>query len=219
MEMKKLLLAAIGLTFTLTVNAQIINSWGIKGGINSTRYSEWYTSDSTLQRLYTKAPVSRILVNIAFFAEGLRIKYLSTVFEAAYNPKGVSFSYPARDGNGNVMWEQETDNRTGYLTLALNEKARINFKKLIFYVYGGPRADLQINSNSDINFEPTYRKFNTTIFGLSCGAGIEFTGKTFKVITEFQYEPDLSYTLNDAYGKVKKNTWMFRLGVGVYDKK
>jgi hypothetical protein len=215
----KLITMVIGLLLTIQVSAQTIKYWGVKGGITVSKYSQWSPTDSTLKKLYTKEPESRVLVNIAFFAEGLSSRHFSTVGEIAYNPKGVSFGYPAIDGYGNVIGEEFIDNRTGYLSLMICEKARLGWNSMNFYVYAGPRVDMQINDNSDIDFAPTYKKFNTMIFGLSTGFGVEFIDKHFKILAEIQYEPDLAYTLDDTYGRVKKNTWVARIGVGLNGKK
>ncbi|NOS84933.1 MAG: PorT family protein [Ignavibacteria bacterium] len=217
--MFKIILTVIGLLLSLQLTAQTIKSWGFKGGITVSKYSQWSPTDSTLKKFYTKEPASRVLVNIAIFAELLSSRYLSTVGEIAYNPKGGSFGYPALDGNGKVIGEEFIDNRTGYLSVMVCEKVRLGWNKMNFYVYAGPRVDLQINNNSDIDFAATYKKFNTMIFGLTTGFGTEFVDKHFKIIAEFQYEPDLAYTLDDTYGRVKKNTWLARIGVGIIGKK
>ncbi|MEO8513263.1 MAG: outer membrane beta-barrel protein [Ignavibacteria bacterium] len=213
--MNKLVITIAGLLLSLQVNAQVFKSLGFKGGITVTNFSEWNPSDSTINKFYTKAPESRILVNIALFAEGLSTKYFSTVGEIAYNPKGVSFSYPMLNGNGNVIGEESIDNRIGYISLMLCEKARVNWNKMNLYVFAGPRVDMQLNSNTDRDFDETYRKFNSMIFGATTGLGVEFYDRNFKIITEFQYEPDIAYTLDNSYGKVKKNTWLLRVGFGL----
>lgn len=217
--MIKLVIALVGLLLSLPSSAQTIKSWGIKGGITVSGYTQWNPADTTLKKLYTKKPNKRVLVNIAFFAEGLSSRHFSTVGEIAYNPKGGSFGYPAVDGNGKIIGEEFIDNRTGYLSIMICEKARLGWSSMNLFVYAGPRVDLQINENSDIDFTPTYRKFNTMIVGLSTGFGIEFIDKHFKILAEIQYEPDLAYTLDDIYGKVKKNTWVARIGVGLNVKK
>lgn len=213
--MNKLVITFSVLLIGFQVNAQVFKSFGFKGGITVTNYSEWNPSDSTINKFYTKAPESRILVNFALFAEGLSTKYFSTVGEIAYNPKGVSFSYPMLNGNGNVIGEESIDNRIGYISLMLCEKARVNWNKMNLYVFAGPRVDMQLNSNTDIDFDETYRKFNSMIFGATTGLGVEFYDRYFKIITEFQYEPDLAYTLDNSYGRVKKNTWLLRVGFGL----
>ena len=217
--MTKTIFAIIGFILTLQVNAQIITSWGIKTGLTSTGYSEWDPADSSLKKLYTKQPERRALFTIGLMVEGLTTKYLSTVLEMSYNPKSVSFSYPTRNGSGEVTGEEYIDNRIGYLSVMLCQKARIGWNKTNIYVYAGPRLDLQINENIDIDFSPTYKKFDVTRFGFSDGGGLEFVGRKIKAFIEFQYEPDLSYTLNNSYGKVKKNTWLARIGVSFNAKK
>lgn len=217
--MNKLIITIIGLVLSFQVSSQTIKHWGIKGGVTVSKYSQWSPTDLTLNKLYAKPPENRVLVNIAVFAEGLSTKHFSTVGEIAYNPKGASFGYSTLDGSGNVNGEEFIDNRNGYLSVSLCEKARINFKSTGFYVYAGPRVDMQINENYDIDFSPTYKKFKAMIFGLSTGVGIELVDRKFKILAEFQYEPDLTYTLDDALGKVKKNTWLVRIGFGLNVKK
>ena len=217
--MIKLIPAVIGLLISLQIQAQTNINWGFKGGITVSKYSQWSSTDTTLKKFYTKEPGGRVLVNIAFFAEWLNSRYLSTVGEIAYNPKGASFGYPTLDGYGNVTGEEFINNRTGYLSLMVCEKARLGWNSMNFYVYAGPRLDLEINDNTDIDFASTYKEFNKTIFGLTTGFGAEFIGRRFKILTEFQYEPDLAYTLDDTYGRVKKNTWLARIGVGIIGKK
>ena len=217
--MAKIVFAIIVLVLTLQVNAQIITCWGIKTGITSTGYSEWDPADSSLKKLYTTKPTRRALFSIGLIAEGLTTKYLSTVFEMSYNPKSVSFGYPTRNSSGEVTGEEYIDNRIGYLSVMMCEKARIRWNQMNIYVFAGPRLDLQINENVDIDFAPTYKKFDATIFGLSAGGGLDFAGRKVKAFVEFQYEPDLSYTINNSYGKVKKNTWLARIGVGFNAKK
>ncbi|MBE2216869.1 MAG: outer membrane beta-barrel protein [Ignavibacteria bacterium] len=217
--MAKIVFTIIVLVLTLQVNAQIITSWGIKTGLTSTGYSEWDPADSSLKKLFTTKPTRRALFSIGMFAEGLTTKYLSTVLEMSYNPKSVSFSYPTRNGSGEVTGEEYIDNRIGYLSVMLCQKARIGWNKTNLYVFAGPRLDLQINENVDIDFSPTYKKFDATIFGLSAGGGLQFVGRKVTAFFEFQYEPDLSYTINNSYGKVKKNTWLARIGVSFNAKK
>ncbi len=217
--MIKIISAVVGLLISLQLQAQTNINWGFKGGITVSKYSQWNPTDTTLKKFYTTEPASRVLVNIAFFAELLNSRYFSTVGEISYNPKGASFSYPTRDGNGNVTGEEFIDNRTGYLSLMVCEKARIGWNSMNIYVYAGPRLDLEINENSDIDFATIYKKFNKTIFGLTTGFGAEFVDKHFKILAEVQYEPDLAYTLDDTYGRVKKNTWLIRIGVGINGKK
>lgn len=217
--MVKTVFTILVLVLTLQVNAQIIRSWGIKTGVTSTGYSEWDPADSTLKKLYTNKPTRRVLFSIGMVTEGLTTKHLSTVLEMSYNPKSVSFSYPTRNGSGEVTGEEYIDNRIGYLSVMLCEKARIKWNQMNIYVFAGPRLDLQINENVDIDFADTYKKFDATIFGLSAGGGLEFASRRFKVVMEFQYEPDISYTLNNSYGKVKKNTWLARIGVSFNAKK
>ncbi|HWA06756.1 MAG TPA: porin family protein [Ignavibacteria bacterium] len=217
--MNKLISTVIGLLISFQLSSQTNFSWGFKGGITVSKYSQWNPTDTTLKKFYTKEPESRVLVNIAFFAEGLNSRFFSTVGEIAYNPKGASFGYPTLDGSGNVTGEEYIDNRTGYISLTVCEKAKLRWKSMNIYIYAGPRLDLEINENSDIDFTDTYKKFNKIMFGLTTGFGVEFIDKHFKILTEVQYEPDLGYTLDDAFGRVKKNTWLVRIGVGIIGKK
>lgn len=217
--MKRIIILTAVLFLTLQVYTQPIKYWGFKGGVTVSKYSEWSPTDTSLLKLYPKQPGSRVLVNLAFFAEGLSTRHLSTVFELGYNPKGASFGFSTLNGYGNVTGEESIDNRIGYLSVSLCEKARINLKSTGFYIYAGPRVDIELNENTDIDFVPTYKKFKSFIYGLSTGVGIELIDRKFKFLAELQYEPDLSYTLNDSYGNVKKSTWLVRIGVGLNEKK
>ncbi|MCC6865646.1 MAG: PorT family protein [Ignavibacteria bacterium] len=216
--MIKLIILISAFIFSLPNYGQIIVSVGLKGGITITDYTQWNSSDTIINKLYVNRPESRILVNIALYAEGLSTKYFSTVGEIAYNPKGVSFTYNALNGNGNIIGTESVDNRTGYLSVSLCEKARVNWKKMNLFIYAGPRLDMQINENRGLDFYETYKKFETMIFGLSAGFGIEFVDRKYRFITEVQFEPDLTFTLNNTIGKVKKNTWLVRIGVALNEK-
>jgi len=217
--MKRTILLTAVLFLTLQVNTQPVKYWGFKGGVTVSKYTAWSPADTTLKKLYTKQPGSRVLINFALFAEGLSTRHLSTVLEIGYNPKGASFGFSTLNGYGNVTGEESIDNRNGYLSVSLCEKTRVNLKSTGFYIYFGPRVDMELNENADIDFVPIYKKFKTVIYGLTTGIGIELVDRKFKILAELQYEPDLSYTLNDSFGIVKKSTWLVRIGVGFNEKK
>jgi hypothetical protein len=99
-------------------------------------------------------------------------------------------------------------------------KARMEFGRFVPYAYVGPRLDFLVTTYSQRQSEG-YQYYNTCVFGLSYGLGLELLVKPFGFVAGFQHQYDLTNVLNEKKMDVeginyKHSTLVFSLGLKAY---
>jgi hypothetical protein len=199
--------------------SQIFKGIGIKTGI-SVANQTWKYSEPYLDNMYKCPPGSVPFFNIGVFGEFLSTKYISTTFDIWYTRKGADFKYDTKDMYGNVTGTEEVEVRIKYFSLVLAEKFRIESERKAFGVYisAGPRIDLRLSKEYDIDFAGAYENANVTSFGLALAGGVSFLIKQGRVLAEFFYNPDFTGVIDKPNGYVKNYDWGIRIGLEVLSK-
>jgi len=88
------------------------------------------------------------------------------------------------------------------------------------YLTAGPRVDLLLSRNYDIDFTGVYEHSSATTFGLALAGGFSFLFTDSRVLFELFYNPDFSKTIDNSHGYVKNYDYGIRVGIeGIIKKK
>lgn len=214
MRNKIILLIFLFIILTNTANSQAIKGFGLKTGISYANH-KWNYSDSYLNKLYKNEPNGVVFFNIGVFGEFLSSDVVSTVFDIWYTSKGANFEYYTKDKYGNITGTEEVENRLRYFSVSLTEKIRAESRRQGFgaYLSVGPRLDLLLSRNYDLDFTGTYEHSSVTVFGLAITGGCSFLLTGSRVLFELFYNPDVSKTVDNSYGYVKSYEYGIRVGI------
>ena len=221
MKNKSILFILLLLIFAQSASSQAIKGLGLKTGISYANH-KWNYTDSYLSKLYKNEPNGVIFFNIGVFGEFLSSDFASTVLDIWYTSKGANFEYNTKDKFGNITGTEEVENRLRYFSVSLTEKIRAESRRQGFGVYlsAGPRLDMLLSRNTDLDYSVTYEQSNVTVFGLALAGGCSFLFTNARLLLEFFYNPDFGKTIDNQNGTVKSYDYGFRVGIeGIFKKR
>jgi len=188
---RSLVTIALILAGFLALYGQRNYSLGIKAGISLANQSYRLTPvDYTLETESVVGPA------ISFFMEAYKGEHFSLQVDLSYALKGSKTSTQSvtvdhLDNDRIIVNEGEQSTSTfNYLSIAPMARYRLGQSSLLPYFLLGPRLDMLLNYSSDSEYPLTRQ--NGSIFGLTCGAGLEYRLEKLGLFTELQYQPDLS---------------------------
>ncbi|MDA3813308.1 MAG: porin family protein [Candidatus Cloacimonetes bacterium] len=207
--MKKIIFAMC-LIFAITLlNAQLINSYGFKGGLCIANQDFDYYNDFNIDT------VSRYGFVMGGFIELLNNENFHLLAETHYVQKGNNVELDHRDENGILIGIITLNSRVDYLEFDVLGKYAINLSSIKPYLITGPRFNILIDYNSENNFlDPVYEDLDFIDFGLSIGAGFEFQiiQNTISLI-EFRYSPPLTSSYETDLLTVKNTSFEILTGI------
>lgn len=158
-------------------------------------------------------------VNAEFFDHAI----FSLLAEAGYTAKGNSeeveitnAAFP--EGTGQF---ETFKSRFNYVYFAPMLKARLEFGRFIPYIFAGPRADMYVSYSSDLDWGEVEEDFNSLVWGINYGLGLEFRFGRLGAGVVFSQQYDFS----EAYGKdpgqmglesIRNNAFVLDLGLKLY---
>ncbi|MEO6883402.1 MAG: outer membrane beta-barrel protein [Bacteroidia bacterium] len=189
-----------GLIFSVSSNAQILNSIGITGGITYST-QKWSVEEPATIEKY------RLRYNGSIFAEFFNDDIFRWETEFEYNQKGVE--------------EQITDtlhrvhtyeNGINYLSFNNYLKIRYELFRIIPYVLIGPRMEYALSKQAQV-FPNVIGGFSALHVSWAVGAGIEFVSYgQLKFFTEAFYNPDLTRAYNSNF-YIKNKAFELKIGL------
>ena len=204
------------------VNAQVLKSVGINGGVTIANQS-WH---------YKSKDFSLNTVNKAGFYGGttfefFQSKYFNLLVGLGYCQKGNSWKILSKtsnlpEGDGTYTTIKTTFN---YLTLSPMLKAGFETTHIIPYALVGLRMDYQLSVQPEVNYEAIKKDVKKTIWGVNFGAGIEYKLKVVGIFFEGQYHYDFSKVLdtpvtsNNVGLEIKNKAFIITAGIKYYLKK
>lgn len=189
------------LQFTLSgvLNAQIVDAYGISGGITLSKQKWNYTDVPAVVK-------KKFLLgyNGSAFIEFFHHDYIRWVSELQFNQKGTV--------------EKPTDverykNRLNYLSFNNFIKLRYEMYSIIPYLLAGPRVEYLLFRSPQIHPE-IINSFNKLHLSVSGGAGVEFVSYyNIKFFTEIHYNPDITNAYKKENLFIKHTAFEARIGL------
>ena len=207
MIMKRFLfLLAIATLDPLVGNAQLPRAFGAKVAYSSSRQVFDYSLISVDQ-------LRRPSVNAAVFAEWFDGEPFSMVFQCEYAQRGVGMRFGITSGSSPEIIRFETQySHVDYLSFPVFVKMYVLKSVVSPYVLAGGRADFRIGYASYKHLLDTaYEQFSKTIFGATCGAGLEIAD--LPIMLEVRYNFDLKDSYKTPGLRVTNNSIDIWLGI------
>jgi hypothetical protein len=195
----------------------LIRQWGIKVGYLSSdqaQLSNQFDTDLFYQRSgYSLGIFTEISIWKNFYFLG----------DLSYTQKGSKYQiFGTRripEEPGFEVIEYNFDNKLEYISslLAVGYKIRLEFLNPYFLI--GPRIDYLINGKHILNeprpLEKRTDNLEKIIFGLSMGAGVEFSQWfPFNILLEFVYSPDFSNSYADGSTEIRNSSYEINIRIG-----
>lgn len=197
---------------SLVLCGQVPASFGLKGGIGLANQSYRITPiDYTLETEALIGPV------VTLFVETFKGSHFSFQVDVGYVVKGSSTTTQSvtvnhLDNDRIMLNEGEpAASKFAYLSVVPMARYRWDLEKLTPYLLLGPRVDFLINYKTESEYDLPNQ--NLTLFGLSCGVGLEFQLQNLGLFAELQYLPDLSPVSNQEPLLINNNMLSLTLGV------
>jgi hypothetical protein len=194
--MKKTVLIASLFFNVYLCNAQLINGFGLTGGVSYSNEKFVFANPSAiLKKNYLLG------YNGSAFMEFFNGDYVRWVTELQYNQKGSVDKQPT----GNDVNKLQYGCFNNYL------KIRKEFYAVIPYIMLGPRVEYMISQNTS---SPTITdNFTQLHISPAVGAGIELVSYgNLKFLMEVFYNPDLLYAYQTAPLNIYNKNFEFRVG-------
>lgn len=190
--------------------SQLLNSYGIKSGLNNAWQTETFQGNN-----YPSANKQGFVFGI--YADWLKSPWFSINTEVNYSQKGSQIvSTSVYTLNGDVI-NTVSDIRVNYLSVLITPDIYMELMGLKFYAFAGPRIDFELNkyysvTGSDPMFKSladhmdNYRLNNYKSFqyGFTVGAGLQI--KNILPIpfgVEVRYNPNTSKVYEDEFLTVR----------------
>jgi hypothetical protein len=188
--------------------AELLNSYGVEGGL----------ADASISTAYMGAPdlKSRLGFTFGVQAQWLKSSFYSFITQLKYIQKGYSFDLEKTkinsDGTlqsaGTITISEQFD----YLSLPVLFRTEYGPNRFVVYAQAGPRIDFFLQHSTDGEFPATDMDFKTVVVGGSAGAGINYlVHKTLVVGASIMY--DFDFTKMDKSGNVKNNSLTVELNL------
>jgi len=194
------------------LQGQVAYTFGVKGGISLANQRYRITPiDYTLDTDPVPGPA------VSFFLEPFRGAHFSFQLDLSYACKGstttvqgVSVNHLDQD-RITVIEGEPARSRFRYLSLSPGVRYRLGQGSLVPYILAGPRLDLLLDYSSDSDYP--LEKQRTVVFGLSFGAGVEYSLQKTGLFGELQYQPDISPVTNEEPLLIRNRMISLMLGI------
>jgi hypothetical protein len=212
MNRVSLIIAALLIGCTLTLNGQFVKSAGLKAGISMANQSHRIDIiDYTIETELIAGPV------VTLFSEFYRGKHLGLQADLSYVARGSKTSVESVTVNhlkNDLITVNEGEpkvSRFNYISLSPVVRYRIRGAAVTPYLLLGPRFDYLIKYETESEYP--LEEQNSFILGLSGGAGVELSMGKLGLMAELQYQPDLSPVTNQDPLLINNNCLLFSVGI------
>jgi hypothetical protein len=125
--------------------------------------------------------------------EWFNLPIFSLLTEAHYVQKGIIEKMPRTNEYGEPMGPLKFYHRIDYLSIPVLAKLSIKTKHNSPYLVVGPRFDFLLGYKSK-TLKLLYDELKHTNEGLTVGAGVESNTIPLRMLLEFRYDADVTYT-------------------------
>jgi hypothetical protein len=206
--MQKLLILTITLiSISFSVQAQIINNYGVKLSIIS--------SDLSYNNFPTTLETERKLGFIGgAFVEWFNNPIFSMITQIEYAQKGSSYEIVVTgESDPTPIGTKTYNNNLYYISLPVYVKAKITFSSLIPYLFAGARVDFLLSYSTEFD-SLIFSKFKNTAFGGVLGFGIEpLLDIPLNPFLEFRYDIDFTNSYDQNGMTIKNNAFDVLIGI------
>lgn len=191
---------------------QVPASFGLKGGIALANQS--YRITPIDYEIDTKPLVGPA---VAIFVETFKRKHFSFQLDFGYVVKGSSsttqsVSIDHLDNDRITVNEGAASaSKFSYLTIVPMARYRFDLERITPYFLLGPRLDILLKYSTESEYPLSEQK--GSVFGLSCGAGLEYHLQNMGLFVELQFLPDLSPVSNTEPLLINNNMLSLTLGL------
>lgn len=206
--MKKLLILAVFLiSISFSVQAQIINNYGVKLGLIS--------SDLSYNNFPTTVETERKLGFVGgAFVEWFNNPIFSVITQIEYAQKGSSYEIVMTgEGGPEPIGTKTYSNKLDYLSIPIYAKFKIPSIIISPYLFAGARVDFLLSYSTE--FDSTiFSKFKNTTFGGVIGIGVQpMLNIPLNPFLEFRYDFDFTNSYDENGMTIKNNAFVILLGV------
>lgn len=194
------------------LHGQVAYTFGAKAGISLANQDYRITPiDYTLDTEPVPGPA------FSLFLEPFRGAHLSFQLDLSYACKGSKTKTEAVTVNHldndriTIQEGEQTKSVFRYLSLTPAARYRLSQGALVPYILAGPRLDLLLNYSTDSEYPLEVQQ--GVVFGLSCGAGVEYSLQKMGLFAELLYHPDISAVTGEEPLLVHNRMLSLTLGI------
>ncbi len=150
------------------------------------------------------------------FTEWEHTKYFSVVYGVHFIQKGMSFEGAVFDETFNVIGYKDYVNIANYFSIPILFKLRYKMKLFTPYFIIGPRIDLFVSDQTDV--QNIFEDFALQTVGIDFGLGCDFKPYNWgRIFIEFRMSRDLQTAYETAHVKVWNETLQITFGINFGD--
>ena len=213
--MNKVFLYLIYVLLLLPYNSRSQNFISVGGRIGYTFYNSiWDLQDPNITKFFPNEPKFYNSF-LGVYGEFLGKKSLSTYADISYHNTSYAFEYDMKNNTGEVIGTNKINSTVQYISVLVQEKIKYgkdNGPQV--YFKAGPRAEIQIKSNIDKDFQYIFNDANKAVFGYTLTGGVAWSFPQFQVAAECFWHGDITKTYSSGYGKIQNNSLGVSLCVG-----
>jgi hypothetical protein len=181
--------------------------FGIKGGL--VLADQDFNYENTALKLENER---RTGIDVGVFVELFSVPFIGVQIEGHYMQKGTQISSSVIDGS--IIEGSQTITQKGTLNyLSIPALAKVSLG--LFYIVGGPRADILLSQSSDDDaFKDAYDDLKKVTAGVDIGVGVQLgIIPAVTPLAEIRYSPDLTDAFNDEGLKIRNRSLQLLIGV------
>ena len=194
------------------LQGQAAYTFGIKGGISLANQRFRITPiDYTIETEPLPGPV------VSLFLEPFGGVHFSFQLDLSYGCKGsltkvqgVTVNHLEQD-RITLLEGKMTRSRFRYLSISPGVRYRMGQGPLVPYVLAGPRLDLLLKYSTDSDYPLEEQR--VVVFGLSCGAGVEYSLQKVGLFGELQYQPDFTAVTSEEPLLIRNHMLSLSFGI------
>ncbi|MEI6489081.1 MAG: outer membrane beta-barrel protein [Bacteroidota bacterium] len=226
--MKRTILLLVSLLIVRNMSGQIVKSIGIKEGLSFANQI-WYAKSINL----TQKTHYRIGLYSGVTLDFFNSKYFNLTTDLSYCQKGCRMEKQSSGNYSSVTSPHHLYSTNSmfywnfkfhYLSFSPLLKIKYTTNHLIPYALLGLRFDYQLLFQTDaVSMSgPIGNNYNSTIFGMNCGGGIEFKFNYVAITVEYQYQYDFTKVIdsppstNNTGQKITNRASIVTLGLKYY---
>lgn len=200
---------------TLSMNAQVLRTYGLKVGTDVAGQQWDYSPAATLSGALGVPSSSIWGFDVGAFAEFLNVPYFSLLTEVHYTQKGrtvtILETVPANNPQGYVeVGLRDITQRLHYVSIPVMAKLRIESEVLTPFIALGPSFEYLIAYPPS----PVTDQFNKAELAIAVAAGLEISlGFTPKILAEVRYIPSLTNTYKTEFVTVNNHVVEILVGI------
>jgi len=205
-KLKFSILSVIIILFpSLNIKAQIIESFGVKGGYVSAD-QEWnFYYNGTIRETQSRSGFS-----LGGFIESTSFSSFKLILEIMYTQKGATLEERITSATNPEGYPKSFSPRIDYISIPLLLSFRIGSSNVVPYIIAGPRMDYWLSSSTEYSgHKVIYDDFNQVDLGVTIGGGLLFS----RIISlEIRYCPNISRSRDNGLLFIKNNNLEFLAG-------